>query len=85
MFQVFRWLKDQGEDRSFQYRDEFFMGTSGAGHQNADVEPNAATCALIADAFYAAAQGWARRAAELQRRERTIIDGQMIDSMISGR
>lgn len=85
MLDFFRRLVDQGEDRSFQYREEFYAGPSGAFHNAANVEINASTCALIADAFFAAGQEWARKGAELQRRDRKIVDGQLYESMISGR
>lgn len=84
MFDLFGKKKDRGDSRAFQYRDEFYVGPAGVRRENSCNEPNAAECWMIAEAFHAAARKWERRAAEMQRHDQNVIDGEFFDTMISG-
>jgi len=81
---MFRFIRDNGEKREFEYEDEYTLGRSGKIRRTCPPPLGEEARAVLSDAFYAIAEQLERDAEELRRRGKDFDDDDAFGAMVSG-
>lgn len=81
---MFKFMRDNGEKRSFEYEDEYTLGRSGKVRRVCPSPIEEETRMVLAEALYATAEQLERDAGELRRRGKAIVEAEAFSAMVSG-
>lgn len=81
---MFRFIRDNGEKRAFEYEDEYTLGRSGKIRRSCPPVLGEEARTVLSEAFYAIAEQLEHDAEELRRRGKAIDDDEAFGAMVSG-